>query len=86
MLLLDSEVPVHDVDESVLTRSSNPNKPITKVEGKYIKFLHDDESLKTFIPGSKLMAKHMMALTVKRFHHSRRNKKGFICEVHLSAL
>ena len=27
------------------------------------------------------MAKHMMALTVKRFHHSRRNKKGFICEV-----
>ena len=78
-------MPVHDVDESVLTRSSNPNKPMTKVEGN-IKFLHDDESLKTFILGSKLMAKHMMALTVKRFHHSRRNKKGFICEVHLSAL
>ena len=84
LLLLDSEVPVHDVDESVLTRSSNPNKPMTKVEGN-IKFLQD-EFLKTFIPGSKLMAKHMMALTVKRFHHSRRNKKGFICEVHLSAL
>ena len=32
------------------------------------------------------MAKHMMALTVKRFHHSRRNKKGFICEVSINIL
>ena len=73
-------MPIHDVDESVLTRSSNPNKPMVKVEGMHLKILHD-ESPKTFISGSKLMAKHMMALTVKRFHHSRRNKKGFICEV-----
>ena len=74
-------MPVHDVDDTVLTRASNPNKPMTKVQGTHLNALFDDEFLKTFISGSKLMAKHMMALTVKRFHHSRRNKKGFICEV-----
>ena len=37
------------------------------------------------IEGSKLVLKHIMALTVKRFHHSKRNKKGFVCEIILPA-
>ena len=28
-----------------------------------------------------LFLKHMFALEVKRFHHSKRNKKGMFCEV-----
>ena len=28
-----------------------------------------------------LFAKHIFALQVKRFHHSKRNKKGVFCEV-----
>ena len=43
MLLLDSEVPVHDVDDTVLTRASNPNKPMTKVQGIYVLF--DDDNI-----------------------------------------
>ena len=36
---------------------------------------------KLFHSDSQLFLKHVMALTVKRFHHSKRNKKGFVCEV-----
>ena len=31
--------------------------------------------------GRALTIKHIVALQIKRFHHSKRNKKGFICEV-----
>ena len=31
--------------------------------------------------GRKLAMNHILALEIKRFHHSKRNKKGFICEV-----
>ena len=31
-----------------------------------------------------LFAKHIFALQVKRFHHSKRNKKGVFCEVSIS--
>ena len=31
--------------------------------------------------GHHLAMKHILALEIKRFHHSKRNKKGFICEV-----
>ena len=34
--------------------------------------------------GRKLALRHILALEIKRFHHSKRNKKGFICEVQLS--
>ena len=31
--------------------------------------------------GRNLVMNHIFALEIKRFHHSKRNKKGFICEV-----
>ena len=31
-----------------------------------------------------LFMKHLFALEVKRFHHAKRNKKGFFCEVQIS--
>ena len=37
MGLPDSEVPVQDIDDTVLTRSSNPNNPVAKVEGECLK-------------------------------------------------
>ena len=61
--ILDTEVPVGEVDNKILTRQSNPNNPVQKVSGR------------------RLAIKHIMALEIKRFHHSKRNKKGFICEV-----
>ena len=33
------------------------------------------------VSGKKLSVKHITALTIKRFHHSKRNKKGLVCEV-----
>ena len=30
-----------------------------------------------------MFVKHIWALTIKRFHHTKRNKKGFIFEVYL---
>ena len=33
------------------------------------------------VSGKRLSVKHITALTIKRFHHSRRNKKGLVCEV-----
>ncbi|XP_023327394.1 ATP-binding cassette sub-family A member 2 [Eurytemora carolleeae] len=35
--------------------------------------------------GKPLVLKHIMALEIKRFHHSKRNKKGFMCEILLPA-
>ena len=36
-LFPDSEVPVQDIDDTVLTRGSNPSNPVTKVEGECLK-------------------------------------------------
>jgi len=36
--------------------------------------------------GHHLAMKHILALEIKRFHHSKRNKKGFICEILLPAV
>ena len=37
MGLPDSEVPVQDIDDTVLTKGSNPSNPVTKVEGECLK-------------------------------------------------
>ena len=37
------------------------------------------------VSGRRLTVKHITALTIKRFHHSKRNKKGLVCEVGLGA-
>ena len=79
MLFSDSEVPNHDIDDKVLTIKSNPHNHPAQINGlprkRFIYFIN-----LSFLD-SKLFPRHMMALTVKRFHHSKRNKKGFICEV-----
>jgi len=36
--------------------------------------------------GRNLVMNHIFALEIKRFHHSKRNKKGFICEIILPAV
>ena len=79
-------MPVQDIDDTVLTRGSNPSNPVTKVEGE-CSCVYSDRILcvTSSIEGSKLVLKHIMALTVKRFHHSKRNKKGFVCEIILPA-
>ena len=38
------------------------------------------------VAGLTLFWKHIKALEIKRFHHSKRNKKGMLCEILLPAM
>ena len=61
---------------------SQKNVKTAKPSRKRILNLETFKSLiSCFCLGKPLVLKHIMALEIKRFHHSKRNKKGFMCEV-----
>ena len=33
------------------------------------------------LSGASMAFKHIVALEIKKFHHAKRNKKGWLCEV-----
>ena len=63
-LLADKEVPQDDP-----TTSKSQLKPPATVD------YGDDDA-----EAQSLFWRHFAALSIKRFHHSRRNKKGLLCE------
>ena len=78
-------MPVGETDDKVLTKSSNPShqaRPSSIVTGNRFKLL----SLIPSYPSSRLILKHIAALEIKRFHHSKRNRKGLLCEIVMPAL
>ena len=71
-------------DEKVLTRSSNPGqKQPTVITGKRWEPFQTTNSYNILV--SRLLLKHVAALEIKRFHHSKRNKKGILCEIIMPA-
>ena len=73
-----------ETDEKVLTRSSNPGqKQPTVITGKRCDLFQMTYSHNILV--SRLVLKHVAALEIKRFHHSKRNKKGILCEIIMPA-
>ena len=73
-----------ETDEKVLTRSSNPGqKQPTVITGKRLNPFKTTNSHNILV--SRLVLKHVAALEIKRFHHSKRNKKGILCEIIMPA-
>jgi len=64
---------------------SDSEVPNHDIDDKVLTIKSNPHNHPAQINDSKLFPRHMMALTVKRFHHSKRNKKGFICEIVLPA-
>ena len=65
-LLADKEVPQDDPTTSKSAKSQL-KPPVT------VDYGDEDEA-------QSLFWRHFAALSIKRFHHSRRNKKGLLCE------
>lgn len=71
--IADKEVPLDDKDVT-----KNPKEEIkvaTKMLPSVASVSHAQHGL---------FWRHIAALSIKRFHHSRRNKKGILCEVAIS--
>ena len=76
-LLADKEVPQDDPSNGKKASSASKSqlKPPATVD-------YGDEDEEDGAGGSQsLFWRHFAALSIKRFHHSRRNKKGMLCEV-----
>ena len=52
---------------------------ITKVQMSEEKEVELETSKK--LSGASMAFKHIVALEIKKFHHAKRNKKGWLCEV-----
>ena len=74
-ILADKEVPQDDPANSKKSSSAKSHlKPPATVD-------YDDEEEDGSNGPQSLFWRHFAALSIKRFHHSRRNKKGMLCEV-----
>merc|ERR1719209_2772919 len=69
------------------TDESGARKVYVKVEGGKVLTRSSNPGQKqpTVIKGKRLILKHVAALEIKRFHHSKRNKKGILCEIIMPA-
>ena len=79
-------MPVGETDDKVLTRSSNPShqaRPTSVVTGNRSELISKQSPP---YPSSRLILKHIAALEIKRFHHSKRNRKGLLCEIVMPSL
>ena len=76
-ILADKEVPQDDPSNSKQSSSAKSHlKPPATVD-----YEDDDEDGDVSNGPQSLFWRHFAALSIKRFHHSRRNKKGMLCEV-----
>ena len=60
---------------------SDTEVPTEDVDEKVLTRQSNPSNPVSRVSGKKLSVKHITALTIKRFHHSKRNKKGLVCEV-----